>query len=164
MDLQRAGVIGDPYYRKNEAAYRWIANTSWTFDTNFTLSPGLTGGHGQAGQHVELVMEGVDTVGSVHLNGQLLAPVHNMFRRWVFDVSHVVSSHQSNHLQVLLRSPVLEAERLSSLYPYPLPRADPVTVHPMGERQFIRKSQVDWGWNNQPVNAEHLRQRDDRSL
>ena len=154
VDLHRAGLIPDPYYRDNEAACRWVANTSWSLTLNFTLSADMRT-RLQSAQHTELQLDGVDTVAAISLNSQQLGHVNNMFRRWVFAVNaSLLRAEGNNVLQVLLRSPVLEAAGLSAQYPYPLPRADPDTVHPMGERQMLRKSQVDWGWNNQPGFAD----------
>ena len=41
LDLQAAGVIGDTYFRFNQAANAWVYRDSWTFELNFTLAPAI---------------------------------------------------------------------------------------------------------------------------
>jgi len=36
MDLFRADVIGDPYYRFNDVAYSWISYSDWSYTKTFT--------------------------------------------------------------------------------------------------------------------------------
>ena len=145
-DLMRSGVIDDPYFRFNEQLTRWVALTDWVYSTAFTVHPALL-----ALPRIELVLDGVDTVGDVLLDGRQVLRVDNMFRRWVVDVTEALKGSTAEHnLTVVLRSAVQFAAELNATYPYPLPRSDPPSVHPMGERQFVRKSQVDFGWNNQP--------------
>ena len=34
-DLMYNKIIGEPYYRFNDEAYRWVAKDNWTYSTNF---------------------------------------------------------------------------------------------------------------------------------
>uniref|UniRef100_A0AAX7UEP9 Beta-mannosidase n=1 Tax=Astatotilapia calliptera TaxID=8154 RepID=A0AAX7UEP9_ASTCA len=74
--LQQQGYITDPYFRFNDVSYRWIALDNWTYTTTFTLSAELS-----VKQKVLLVFDGVDTVGSVSLNGIAVGKTNNMFCR-----------------------------------------------------------------------------------
>jgi hypothetical protein len=38
---QNAGVIGDPYYRYNDVAYRWVAFTDWSYSRRFAVPEDL---------------------------------------------------------------------------------------------------------------------------
>ena len=149
LDLLHSKVIDDPYWRFNENTTRWIAHTDWRYTTHLTIPPHLL-----ALPYLELQFDGIDTVGEVMLDGATVLQVDNQFRRWVVDVTEAVKAGKGSHnLTVLLRSPVRYAAELAATYPYPLPRADPANVHPMGEREFVRKSQVDWGWNSGQITA-----------
>ena len=66
LDLHAAGVIGDTYYRFNQAANAWVYQDSWTFEVNFTLAPDIASAveNGEAW----LVFDGIDTLGAVELN------------------------------------------------------------------------------------------------
>ena len=52
--------------RMNEAALRWVAEETWTFQRSFKLPKGFEQTHRLIW---ELVLDGVDTVAAVHLNG-----------------------------------------------------------------------------------------------
>jgi beta-galactosidase/beta-glucuronidase len=41
-------------------------------------------------EQIDLVAQGIDTVGHIWLNGALVAHVENMFRRYEFDVSKLL--------------------------------------------------------------------------
>lgn len=83
-----------PTPRFNERDYRWVALETWTFSTNFdvpacmlqatpgTAASGAPYAPGMATPPaVDLLLEGVDTVADVVLNGRLLARVANFHRR-----------------------------------------------------------------------------------
>ena len=146
-DLLHSRIIPDPYFRFHEDAIRWVAQTDWHYSNTFTPHPTLL-----TFPHVELVFDGIDTVATILLDDRPLLSADNMSRRWVVDVTEALRQGGEEHrLEVRLGSAVAYAAKLNASYPYPLPRADPASVHPLGERQMVRKSQVDWGWNNQPA-------------
>jgi len=39
MDLQKAGIIGDPFYRYNDRDYRWISLDDWEYSLQLTPIP-----------------------------------------------------------------------------------------------------------------------------
>jgi beta-mannosidase len=81
-DLQRAGVIGDPYYELNFLDNRtlWSNDREWTYSTNATLPPPGT----PAGASLVLVFDGIKMGARVSLNSVLLGTVTNQFVRSVF--------------------------------------------------------------------------------
>lgn len=90
----------DPYFRFNDVSYRWIALENWTYSTTFAFSAHLRSDANfffsvllgpaadifltfRSRQEVELIFDGVDTVASITLNGNLVGKTDNMFRRYV---------------------------------------------------------------------------------
>uniref|UniRef100_A0A669F7X4 Beta-mannosidase n=1 Tax=Oreochromis niloticus TaxID=8128 RepID=A0A669F7X4_ORENI len=128
--LQQQGYITDPYFRFNDVSYRWIALNNWTYTTTFTLSAELS-----VKQKVLLVFDGVDTVGSISLNGIALGKTYNMFCRYVCLIG--------------LLSPILYAsEQRKAHTSYVVPPECPPGVQ-KGECHvnFIRKEQSSFSWD-----------------
>ena len=73
LDLERAGVIGNTYANFNQQANAWVREDSWTFKTNFTLSPDIEAVLAGGGE-VWLVFDGVDTVASIFLDTDVPTP------------------------------------------------------------------------------------------
>ena len=61
-DLLAAGLIPDPYLDENEAASAWVGRTELA-----VCDDASTDGPPEDGEHVELVFDGLDTVGEVGL-------------------------------------------------------------------------------------------------
>lgn len=132
-DLLAGGLIADPFVDDGEAATRWIGLTDWEYQTTFAWTP-----DGRDRQN--LVFEGLDTIGRVQLNGQVLGEVDNMHRTWRFDVTGLLRSDR-NQLVVGFRSPVNHAARRSlefGMLPNPYPSAP---FH------SIRKMVASFGWD-----------------
>ncbi|XP_070698730.1 beta-mannosidase [Pempheris klunzingeri] len=141
--LQQQGYIQDPYYRFNDASYRWIAFDNWTYTTTFNRSSQL-----RAKQKLLLVFDGVDTVASISLNGLTIGRTDNMFRRYDFSVRDLLRDGD-NVLKVSLSSPVLYAsERRKAHSAYRVPPECPPEVQ-KGECHvnFIRKEQSSFSWD-----------------
>ncbi len=139
-DLMAAGLIPDPYLDGNEAALRWMHKIDWryatTLDADALRSP-------SPGERVDLVFDGIDTVGVVRIgagtNGVELGRTYNMHRSYRFDISQHLDG-QSTELQVDLQSATAyaeaEQERLGDR-----PRAYPAPYN------FIRKMACSFGWD-----------------
>ncbi|KAL3968559.1 perforin 1 [Sarotherodon galilaeus] len=141
--LQQQGYITDLYFRFNDVSYRWIALDNWTYTTTFTLSAELS-----VKQKVLLVFDGVDTVGSISLNGIALGKTYNMFCRYDFSVKDLLKDGE-NVLQVGLLSPILYAsEQRKAHTSYVVPPECPPGVQ-KGECHvnFIRKEQSSFSWD-----------------
>ncbi|XXQ31337.1 Beta-mannosidase B [Plasmodiophora brassicae] len=144
-DLRRAGVIGDPLWRFNERVLSWIPNEPyWTYSKTFVTAPEGSG----AGL---LIIEGLDTIADVFMNGDLVGQADNMFRTWTFPVDNLRPS-SSNTIGVRIYSPVASARQRAQAYPYPLPSSD-VVGHSFPHRNMIRKAQFDFGWDWGPAFA-----------
>ena len=135
LDLMRAGLVPDPYLDDNEALLAWVGLVDWTYE----LSLHLTQDDLARAQCHELVFDGLDTVATVSLGGEVLAEVANQHRRYRLDVTERLHAGE-NHLAVAFRSPVRYANAQSMVLgarprPYPLPF------------EAIRKSACSFGWD-----------------
>ena len=70
--LAKAGVIPEPYWGRNEYDCRWVSERDWVARRSFMHD----------GSAAELVVEGLDTVAEVRLNGVLVMSAANVHRRW----------------------------------------------------------------------------------
>ena len=79
-------MIGDPYLDAGEEALRWMHDIDWRYAT--ALDP-LT--PTDAGERLDLVFEGIDTMGTVRLRAGSseveLGRTYNMHRSYRFDLS-----------------------------------------------------------------------------
>ncbi|HJY43685.1 MAG TPA: hypothetical protein VJ301_03635, partial [Propionibacteriaceae bacterium] len=157
--LMVAGVIPDPYLDGNEAALRWMHEIDWRYAAvldpdDLPLEPR------RLGERVDLVFDGIDTIGTVRLGVMRaealearlstsavlsssdkieLGRTYNMHRSYRFDVSQHLNG-QPLELEVDLHSATAYAEaeqqRLGDLpRPYPAPY------------NFIRKMACSFGWD-----------------
>ncbi len=97
--LADAGYFGDALFagRNYAAADRSVFDGSWTYSTEFTAKAA-------AGQHVELVFDGLDYYADIFLNGKQIASsdtTAGMFIRRAYDVTDLLKGR--NSLQVRLR-------------------------------------------------------------
>lgn len=102
-DLLAAGLIPDPYLDSNEGLLAWIGACDWEYRTTFTWS---AGGHDRH----DLVLDGVDTVATVTVNGAEVGRTANMHRSYRFDVASALREGD-NELVVSFTSPVTYANQ-----------------------------------------------------
>ncbi len=98
-DLQRAGRIPDPFVGRNEEALHWLDDTAWTYRRAFEVASDL-----HTHDQVELVCEGLDTVGTVLVNGREVGRFENMHRVWRFAVREALRPG-SNELEFRFDDP-----------------------------------------------------------
>ena len=151
-DLLRAGKIPDPYYRDNNKAVQWAAQTGWIYRTTFEATPQQL-----AMKTVELVCHGLDTFATVTLNGTVLGSTNNMFRTWVYDVKQALKPG-SNDLEIQFQ-PVPDqaqtnawSEAYLKMHPNVLPddvQQQSKVRASMHNRSWgwIRKAPYQWGWD-----------------
>ncbi|XP_025839605.2 beta-mannosidase [Vulpes vulpes] len=140
--LRRRGFIQDPYYRFNDLNYRWISLDNWTYSKNFKIPFNI-----RNWQKVNLIFEGVDTVAKVLLNNVPIGKTDNMFKRYSFDITSVVSN--VNSLELRFQSPVLYAAQQSKAhtsYSVP-PDCPPLVQKGQCHVNFIRKEQSSFSWD-----------------
>ncbi|WP_405373067.1 MULTISPECIES: glycosyl hydrolase 2 galactose-binding domain-containing protein [unclassified Microbacterium] len=132
VDLLDADLIPDPYQGVNEALLAWIGLVDWTYRTTFDWSPD---GHDRQ----DLVFDGLDTVATIRVNGQVVGEVANQHRSYRFDVTALLQEG-SNDLEVAFRAPVPYANGASvELGVRPRPYGLPY--------EAIRKSACSFGWD-----------------
>lgn len=149
-DLEKNGLIGDPYYRFNDDNYRWISKDNWTYSTNFEVSSDIL-----AKDYVFLVAHGLDTAATVYINNQFLANCDNMFVRFRWSVKQFLQEGDNN-ITIVFVSPVLYAKYQNDSYiaeyHYDVPPdcTSPVQ-HGECHANFIRKIQSSFSWDWGPA-------------
>jgi beta-mannosidase len=132
--LARAGVIPDPYHGRNEYGCRWVSERDWVARRDFEHD----------GSPADLVINGLDTVAEVRLNGVLVLSAANAHRRWRVDVSGALKPGR-NEIEILFRSPVREAAARAAKMPFPIPYQQ--VNGPIPHGNMLRKPQCDFGWD-----------------
>ena len=154
LDLHRAGLVADPYYRFSPANQSWIGLETWSYERDFILSDDFI----QNSVKILLVAEGIDTVANISLNdGQFRASVENMHRRYYFDVTNAVHPG-SNTLLVVIASAVKIANERAESYPYTLPGSHVLDMSSMQSgtkgvpnHSFVRKMATHFYWDGGPA-------------
>lgn len=130
-DLLAAGLIADPYLDDNEALLAWIGQCDWRYETSFAWSARTDA--------AELVFEGLDTVATVRLNGEVIAGTRNMHRSYRVDVRDLLVEGR-NELQVDFASAIRAADAASLELGY----RPHVNHHPYNA---LRKMACSFGWD-----------------
>ncbi len=131
-DLLAAELIADPYLGTNEKLQEWIGSTSWRYATTFTAAP-------TDAERSDLVFEGLDTVATVRLNGEVVLESRNQHRSYRVPVAGRLRDGE-NRLEVVFAAPVPEADRASLELDY----RPHVNHHPYNA---LRKMACSYGWD-----------------
>lgn len=132
LDLQRAGLIDEPFDGANEAAQQWIGDVDWTFETTFHW-------HDDGAERRDLVADGLDTIATVMLNGVEIGRTQNQHRSYRFDIGTALVDGE-NSLRIDFTAPVPAAHARSDEHgerPY-------VNHHPYNA---VRKMASSFGWD-----------------
>ncbi|EFW90052.1 glycoside hydrolase family 2 sugar binding protein [Haladaptatus paucihalophilus DX253] len=138
-DLLSAGEIDDPYENDNELDLQWVGESDWEYRRVVTVGESLLD-H----ERVVLQCDGLDTVATVYVNGEIVGGAENMFRRHVFDVADALTAGE-NEVRIRFRSPVEYAAERAADHPYDVPTLRYPVDQPA--RNFIRKAQCHFGWD-----------------
>ncbi|MCX6522503.1 MAG: glycoside hydrolase family 2 protein [Actinobacteria bacterium] len=132
-DLIDAGVLADPFIDDREASAAWVAACDWRYDLALDVNTELT--HDQ----VELVVDGLDTIAHLELDGVSIGHTANMHRRHRFDLTGRVRPGV-NLLSVEFRSPTRHAEAVrDAVGDWPSASGEPY--------HYVRKMASSWGWD-----------------
>ena len=134
VDLMREGMLPDVFVGKNLLEAAWMEDKDWWFTRTFATPPR------HAHERVLLVFHGLDTYGTIYLNGEVVGRTENMHRRYTFDVTEKLREAGENELTVRLASP-------RYMIPFD-PAHTPLIWSP--ERLFARKAQMSFGWDIAP--------------
>lgn len=100
LDLMRAHVIDDPFYRLNERSVQWVDKVNWMYETYVTPTNDELSSENQ-----DIVFKGLDTYADIYLNGQRLVCADNMHREWRCNVKGILKEGK-NKLEVYFNSPI----------------------------------------------------------
>ncbi len=134
LDLQRAGVIPEPYYGTNIRQLRPYEFYEWWYEREFDAPASM------AGLDWELVFAGLDTFATVWVNGVEVGRSANMLIEHRFDISAAIQPGQTNRICVRIESAVQRARE----YRYDAMLS---ALDTREEGLFIRKAPHMWGWD-----------------
>ena len=137
LDLQRAGLLPEPFYADNIRRLRDLEDHEWWLLREFEPPDDA------AGRDWDLVFEGLDTLATVWLNGVEVGRADNMLIGHRFDATSALLAGGPNRIAVRLASPTLAARAR---------RYDASTLswEHRYEGLFIRKPPHVWGWDIMP--------------
>lgn len=143
LDLMRAGIIQDPFYRMQEIGAAWVDEENWTFTKTFAKP------EAKEGERIILSFEGLDSVGTIHLNGESIACFDSMHLPVNLDLTDKLQDE--NKIEIAFESPQKIGRKRREAYfaQEGLPE-DTACFDP---RAFVRKAQYMYGWDWGPVLA-----------
>ena len=138
-DLLAADAIPDPFVEDNELDVQWVGKSDWTYRRTVDIDERLLD-H----DRVLLQCDGLDTVATVSVNGQVVGESVNMHVGNEFDVAEALEPGE-NEIGVAFRSPVEYGRERAAEYPYEVP----CIRYPVDQpgRPFVRKAQCHYGWD-----------------
>ena len=152
--LLDAGVIDDPYARDNELAVDWVDQQEWILERRFDVDPatesvtvtGAAVGTATGPMHATLVLEGVDCIAEVRLNGETVGRCENRFVRHAFAVDDALRAGEN---VVELRFAVARdvAREAAHAYPFPLPWQSWICRVPHVNHLRKTPCHAGWDWN-----------------
>jgi beta-mannosidase len=137
LDLQRNGVIPDPFRALHELGVQWVDEEDWVYRTTFPFTPD------PALPRRVLRFEGLDTVATVFLNGAEVARHDDMFVPLELDVTELLAP--VNELRVELASAARVGRERRAAY-FAREGLPPTTLR-FDEQAFVRKAQYMFGWD-----------------
>lgn len=135
-DLLSHNLIPDPFLKLNEKETVWVGDKDWLYKKSFMISTDVI-----SQERIELVVDCLDAICEIYLNGNLVAKTYNAHLGYRFNVKPFLIEGE-NTLEILFLSPVKyaqsEKDRISKQ----------TLVKNFDKRIFIRKNQshFDWDW------------------
>ncbi len=136
LDLERAGLIPDPFFGCNEKLLRPYEFTNWCYRREFDLPADFP-------DSIDLVFDGIDCVATILVNGVEAGHAENAFLRHRFVVDTLLERGGRNTLEVKITSPILAARDL------PLEHHD-FALWRNFEALQLRKPAHSYGWDIAP--------------
>lgn len=131
-DLQRAGIIPDPFWRNNAELCQWPEKWQWTYKRVFDVPASFKQ------DWTVIQFDGLDTYSDIFLNGTKLGSTNNMFLPYEYDVKNILKE-KGNVLEVIFHSPT-EIEKVK----------DDQKKYPAAyesSRVYTRRMQCTYGWD-----------------
>ena len=143
LDLMRAGVIPDPFYRMQERDVAWVDESDWIYETTFTVAD-------PPPPNAFLRFHGLDTVADIELNGEALGRTETMFIPHEFSVGGRLTAGE-NTLRVTFHSVRRIGQKRMAAWNDGSNDTLPGHWDNWDERAFVRKAQYQYGWDWGPV-------------
>ncbi|PSW02659.1 beta-mannosidase [Photobacterium lipolyticum] len=137
--LLSAGIICDPYWAINEAKVQWVSQCDWVVYRSFELTADEL-----ACNAMDLVLDNLDTVAEIRINGHTVADFSNMFLRHKVDILPCLLVGV-NRIEIVLHRADLAAQSRAEKLPFPVPWAEGNNQIP--HMNTIRKTQCHAGWD-----------------
>lgn len=136
--LWKSGKLPDPFIDSNDLDYRFLEDDVISIKSNFNGDEYLNY------EHVELILESVDTYADVLVNGDPIFFTQNAFATYRVDISGSLISGV-NEIELRIIPPVVyhEDEYKSESYHLPAPN----DAHPISIASRVRKAQFQFGWD-----------------
>jgi beta-mannosidase len=142
LDLLANKLIGDPFYRDNEAHLQWIGLTDWQYEKSLSVTAADL-----RHDHVELIFDGLDTLADISINGKPVLHADNMFRRWQIPARELLHVGD-NLIQITFHSPTNTLLPEMRKLPFVLPNNlidEFKQDEGMSSESYIRKASYQWG-------------------
>lgn len=137
--LIECNAIEEPYFGKNELDVQWVGQEDWCIERTFTIDSNDF----FVGQQF-ITLDYADTFAHVFINDIGVGTCDNMFRKWRFNVSHVIKPGE-NKIKIVFHSAEQQAVSMAKRVLYPIPYSQyPIQAK---NRNFIRKTQCHGGWD-----------------
>ena len=137
IDLMAAGVIKDPEKGNNIYSLRKFEGYQWWYTRTFN-SPV----HAK-GERVEIVFEGLDCIGKIWINDQLIGKTSDMLIEYRFDITDQLKKEGSNTIYVCIDPAVREGQKYTNGVIGTRSDFSPESVN-------IRKAPHMFGWDIMP--------------
>ena len=136
--LLAAGKINEPYFRDNEFNVDWVNQQCWCISRRFTADSETSA------RHKILILEGVDCIATISLNGIVVGQTDNQFVRYAFEVSDALLDNE-NELQITFAVARDVAHQKALQYPFELPGRNGNSR--IDNNNFLRKTPCHSGWD-----------------
>ena len=151
LDLQRAGVIPNPFEGMHERSVQWVDDANWSYQLCFDVAADALAG----ARHV-LRFEGLDTITTIVLNGAEIGATDNMFVAHEFDVTDRLCDGENTLRVDLASAEAVGQDRLDNADGLDDFRVDGA-LRGIPTRSFVRKAQYMWGWDWGPTSLTTTR-------
>lgn len=134
LDLINAGVIEDPFWGRNEEEATRLGEKDYLYSRRFMADPSFL-------KHdlIELVVSGLDTLGTIEMNGVEIGQCDNAHRTYHFPIRGLLKAGE-NEISILFHSPVSYIRVKNA--------KNPLDTFGMADcAAHIRKPQCHFGWD-----------------
>jgi len=135
IDLIAAGLSKEPYFGLNALEYRKYEFNSWWFEREFDIPISYKE------KDILLRFDGIDTFGTIFINGQQIGTTDNMLIPHEFDISSFCKPGQANIISVHIASAVNKAR--DTYFPVGVRTWESLS----DEHAVIRKPAHSFGWD-----------------